>query len=112
MVTPRTLAGMVSNAAPGAVRRAYAAASDIAGQFLGLSFITGLSITRGMTRPSGFSDEKLARLPRYLEGQIAAGALPGALTLIWRRGTIAHLSLVGEIDRERHLAMREDAIFR
>ena len=47
-----------------------------------------------------------------LEGQIAASALPGALTLIWRRGAIAHLSLLGEIDRENHVPMREDAIFR
>ena len=65
-----------------------------------------------MTTPSGFSAEKLARIPQFLEGQVAAGALPGALTLIWRHGARAHLSLAGEIDRERHIAMREDAIFR
>ena len=34
------------------------------------------------------------------------------MTLIWRRGPIAHLSLLGEIDREHHVPMREDAIFR
>jgi CubicO group peptidase (beta-lactamase class C family) len=65
-----------------------------------------------MTTASGFSEQKLARIPQMLEGQIAAGALPGALTLIWRRGQIAHLSLLGEMDRERHIALREDAIFR
>ena len=65
-----------------------------------------------MTTASGFSDDRLARIPAYLEGQIAAGALPGALTLVWRRGRIAHLSLLGQMDRERHIAMREDAIFR
>ena len=65
-----------------------------------------------MTTASGFSEQKLARIPQMLEGQIAAGALPGALTLIWRHGAIAHLSLVGEIDRERHTPAREDAIFR
>jgi CubicO group peptidase (beta-lactamase class C family) len=62
--------------------------------------------------PTGFSEERLARIPRFLEAQVAAGALPGALTLIWRRGRVAHQSLVGEIDLGRGLAMREDAIFR
>ena len=65
-----------------------------------------------MTTASGFSEQKLAGIPQMLEGQIAAGALPGALTLIWRRGEVAHLSLLGEIDRENHVPMREDAIFR
>jgi len=41
-----------------------------------------------------------------------AGLLPGALTLIWRRGGIAHQSLVGSMDIARATPMREDAIFR
>jgi CubicO group peptidase (beta-lactamase class C family) len=61
---------------------------------------------------AGFSDERLARIPRFLESQVAAGALPGALTLIWRRGRVAHQSMVGSIDIARGIAMREDAIFR
>ena len=40
------------------------------------------------------------------------GRLPGALTLIWRRGGLAHSSLVGRMDRERAVPMRADAIFR
>jgi CubicO group peptidase (beta-lactamase class C family) len=65
-----------------------------------------------MTTLSGFSDEKLARIPRFLERQAADGALPGALTLIWRRGRVAHQSLVGHSDLARGTPMREDAIFR
>jgi CubicO group peptidase (beta-lactamase class C family) len=65
-----------------------------------------------MTSLSGFSDERLARIPRFMETQVAAGALPGALTLIWRRGRVVHQSLVGSIDLARGIAMREDAIFR
>lgn len=61
---------------------------------------------------AGFSGERLARIPRFLEAQVVAGALPGALTLIWRRGRVAHQSLVGSIDLARGTAMREDAIFR
>ncbi|MBA2590301.1 MAG: beta-lactamase family protein [Alphaproteobacteria bacterium] len=65
-----------------------------------------------MTRPSGFSDERLARIPRLLEGQIAAGALPGALTLIWRRGGLVYTSLLGFMDLARGTPLREDTIFR
>ena len=65
-----------------------------------------------MSTQPGFSDERLARIPRFLEEQVAAGALPGALTLIWRRGRVAHHSLVGSINLARAAPMREDAIFR
>ncbi|HEX2759302.1 MAG TPA: serine hydrolase domain-containing protein [Rhizomicrobium sp.] len=65
-----------------------------------------------MSTLSGFSDEKLARIPRFLERQVEGGALPGALTLIWRRGGVAHQSLVGHTDLARGTPMREDAIFR
>ena len=65
-----------------------------------------------MSNASGFCQERLARIPRFLEAQVAAGALPGALTLIWRDGRVARQSLVGKIDLGRGLAMREDAIFR
>jgi CubicO group peptidase (beta-lactamase class C family) len=61
---------------------------------------------------AGFSDERLARIPRFLEAQVAAGALPGAAILIWRRGRVAHHSLVGVMDVGRAIAMRQDAIFR
>ena len=62
--------------------------------------------------PPGFSEERLARIPRFLEAQVAAGHLPGALTLIWRRGGVAHSSMVGQMDMGRATPMRPDAIFR
>lgn len=65
-----------------------------------------------MVDASGFCEERLARIPRFLEAQVAAGMLPGALTLIWRQGRIAHRSMVGAIDLARGTPMREDAIFR
>jgi CubicO group peptidase (beta-lactamase class C family) len=60
----------------------------------------------------GFSAEKLARIPAFLRAQVEAGALPGALILVWRRGALAHQSMQGLIDIENGVAMREDAIFR
>jgi CubicO group peptidase (beta-lactamase class C family) len=65
-----------------------------------------------MTIEAGFSEERLARIPRFLEDQVDAGLLPGAMTLIWRRGRMAHRSMVGAIDMARKKAMRHDAIFR
>jgi CubicO group peptidase (beta-lactamase class C family) len=65
-----------------------------------------------MTGTAGFSDARLARIPRFVEAQVASGALPGGLTLIWRRGALAHKSLVGMADIAKAAPMREDAIFR
>jgi len=42
---------------------------------------------------------------------VDAGHLPGALTLIWRRGALAHSSLVGQMDMGRSIPMRVDTIF-
>jgi CubicO group peptidase (beta-lactamase class C family) len=65
-----------------------------------------------MSITAGFSDERLARIPRLFMSQIEDGTLPGSLTLVWRRGRLAHQSLLGAIDMGRRLPMREDAIFR
>jgi CubicO group peptidase (beta-lactamase class C family) len=65
-----------------------------------------------MSTLSSFSDERLTRIPRFLQGAVEAGALPGALTLIWRRGRVVHQSMVGMMDLRRAVPMREDAIFR
>jgi len=65
-----------------------------------------------MTRPAGFSEDRLARIPRFLQSQVDQGHLPGALTMIWRRGDVAHSSMVGQMDMGRATPMRADAIFR
>jgi CubicO group peptidase (beta-lactamase class C family) len=65
-----------------------------------------------MVSKAGFSEERLARIPRLMQQHIAEGALPGALTLVWRRGEVAHKSLLGSMDLAHDTAMREDAIFR
>ena len=48
-----------------------------------------------------------------MEAQVAAGALPGALTLIWRGRQVAHHSMVGSYRSWRAAPeMRDDALFR
>ncbi len=43
---------------------------------------------------------------------VAEGHLPGLLTMVYRRGKIAHIGMSGQMDLERGKPMREDAIFR
>src|SRR5262249_60496535 len=45
---------------------------------------------------------------RYVD----TGRLPGIITLVHRRGQLAHVGMAGSMDIERDKAMREDAIFR
>ena len=63
--------------------------------------------------PQGFAEDRLTRVSQTIKTRyVESGLIPGALTLIWRRGEIAHLGLSGVSDLERGTAMREDAIFR
>ncbi len=45
---------------------------------------------------------------RYVDG----GWLPGLLTMVYRRGDLAHVGISGHMDLERGKPMREDTIFR
>ena len=62
---------------------------------------------------TGISIDALQRLDRHLlERYIEPQKIAGCLTLISRRGEIAHLSALGMMNRERGLPMAVDAIFR
>ncbi|AYZ64191.1 class A beta-lactamase-related serine hydrolase [Burkholderia multivorans] len=68
-----------------------------------------------MTRAEhlGLSSQRLMAFDdRLNERYVASGRLPGAVTLIHRRGECAHVNVVGSMDVERAKPMREDAIFR
>ena len=69
-----------------------------------------MTATAGNT---GISIEALARLDRFLLSRyIEPEKVAGCLTLIARRGEIAHLSAMGRMDREQNKPMAIDAIFR
>ena len=62
---------------------------------------------------TGISIDALSRLDRHLlERYIQPEKIAGCLTLISRRGEIAHLSAMGSMDRERAKPMATDTIFR
>ena len=68
-----------------------------------------------MRRPEelGLSSERLARIDRHLEQHyVAPGKIAGCLTLVARRGGIAHCSALGSRDLARGLPMTDDTVFR
>ncbi len=61
----------------------------------------------------GMSPARLARIDDFLEQKyVAPGKLPGTLTLVARRGEIAHIGVRGFADKERGTPLAEDTIFR
>ena len=63
-------------------------------------------------RAAGLSPDRLETLDHFCSRYIDAGKIPGALTLIYRRGEIAHFSALGFADGGREKPVREDTIFR
>ncbi|HTW86045.1 MAG TPA: serine hydrolase domain-containing protein [Candidatus Sulfotelmatobacter sp.] len=60
----------------------------------------------------GLSAKRLARLTDAFERDVAAGAIPGAVVLIARKGRTAYLRAFGYRDREAEAPMALDTIFR
>ena len=62
---------------------------------------------------AGMSLQRLNRINQFLEERyLANGRLPGALTLICRRGEVVHLTVQGMADIERKKPLKEETIFR
>ena len=61
---------------------------------------------------SGFSSERLDRMTKFFQGDIDKGAIPGVVVLVVRDGKLVYQQALGYRDREKHIAMRPDAIFR
>jgi CubicO group peptidase (beta-lactamase class C family) len=56
--------------------------------------------------------KRLRNADDLIERYVAAGILPGAVTLVARHGEIVHFKTHGYLDIEKRLPMREDALFR
>ncbi len=64
-------------------------------------------------KAAGLSPARLETLDRFIQSRyIDSGKIPGALTLIARRGEVAHFRALGMADVERKKPLREDTIFR
>ena len=75
-----------------------------------------LAAADGMPRAKpeevGLSAERLARIDRVMEEHVKAGKIAGAVTLVARRGKIAHVGAYGLADIEAGKPMAENTIFR
>lgn len=60
----------------------------------------------------GFSAERLGRVGAWMEGEVAAKRVPGAVVLVGRNGKVGYYQAVGQQDPVRGLPMRRDSVFR
>jgi len=61
----------------------------------------------------GFDPRRLQRIDDVIaRNYVETGAIPGALTMVWRRGELVWRGASGVLDLGRGLPVREDSIFR
>ena len=60
----------------------------------------------------GLSSERLDEATRGLQAHVDARDIAGVVAAVARHGRLVYLEALGELDRERGLAMRDDALFR
>ena len=61
---------------------------------------------------AGFSEERLERIGKYMEGAVADEVMVGGLGMIARDGRVVYAETWGERDREAGLPMTQDTLFR
>src|ERR1051326_2213846 len=66
----------------------------------------------GRPEELGFAPDRLKRITDVYQGYVDRGELPGAVVAIARNGKAAYLQSIGDRDREKQIAMKQDAIFR
>jgi CubicO group peptidase (beta-lactamase class C family) len=75
--------------------------------------ISGLALAQTATPESvGLSAERLRRINSVIERRIESRDVSGAVTLVARRGRIAHLEAQGLMDIESNKPMAKDGVFR
>lgn len=94
-------------------------ARSLAAALLAVAAVAGTSQTAGLVMPAaaraedvGFSTERLPRIHETVQRFVDGKLLSGAVTLVARRGRIAHFEAHGLMDMEANTPMRKDAIFR
>jgi CubicO group peptidase (beta-lactamase class C family) len=94
------------------VARVLVIAGCLAAFALPLRAGAGAVASAGKAEEVGLSSERLTRIREAVQRHITAGSLPGAVTLVARRGKIAHFEAHGLIDVEAKRPMPRDAVFR
>jgi CubicO group peptidase (beta-lactamase class C family) len=74
--------------------------------------LTAASIPTARPEDVGLSSERLQRVHQMIQRHIDAGDISGAVTLVARKGRVAHFEAHGLMDIESQKPMAKDAIFR
>jgi len=74
--------------------------------------LTAASLPSDKPEAVGLSSERLQRINQMIQGYVERGEITGAITMVSRRGKVAHFEAQGQMDLEKKAAMRKDAIFR
>lgn len=82
-----------------------------------LVILFALALTAGTLPPGkpedvGLSSERLQRINQLVQRYLDAGQVTGAITMVSRKGQVAHFEAQGQMDLEAKAPMRKDAIFR
>lgn len=72
---------------------------------------TGAEVPTGLADEVGLSAKRLQRIDQVIERAIASQQISGAVTLVARRGQIAHFEAHGLMDIESNRPMQKDTIF-
>ena len=70
------------------------------------------ALTSGKPDELGFAPDRMPRIREAVQRHVDAGQVSGAVTLVARRGKIAHFEAYGVQDLETKKAMPKDGIFR
>lgn len=74
--------------------------------------LTAASLPSDKPEAVGLSSERLLRINQMMQGYIERGEITGGITMVSRRGKVAHFEAQGQMDLEAKTPMRKDAIFR
>ena len=74
--------------------------------------LTAASLPADKPEAVGLSTERLQRINQMIQRYVDAGQITGAITMVSRRGKVAHFEAQGLMDLEAKAPMRKDAIFR
>jgi CubicO group peptidase (beta-lactamase class C family) len=74
--------------------------------------LTIAAVPAGKPEDVGLSSERLQRITQLIQRYIDAKEITGAVTVVSRKGRVAHFEAHGLMDVERSIPMRKDGIFR
>jgi CubicO group peptidase (beta-lactamase class C family) len=74
--------------------------------------LTAASLPSDKPESVGLSSERLQRINQMIQRYVDGGEITGAITMVSRRGKVAHFESQGQMDLEKKTPMRKDAVFR